>query len=187
VLSPEGVDALLGHIDTGDALGVRDRALFELIYSSGLRVSEAAGLLVANLHMEEGFLIVRGKGDKERIVPFGRDAQKWLREWLQNWRPSLVGRRAVPTVFVNSRGKPLSRKGMWFRFQGAEAASGVEAKVHTLRHSFATHLLSGGADLRSVQELLGHADLKTTQIYTHLTDRTLGEAHGKYFLEGTHG
>jgi integrase/recombinase XerD len=133
---------------------------------------------------------VRGKGGKERIVPFGEDAKRWLNEWLMHWRPVLVGNRIIPNVFVNSRGNPLSRKGIWMRFQGIEDRSGVYGKVHTLRHSFATHLLSGGADLRSVQELLGHADLATTQIYTHIAQEQLKACHEKYFpghREGIHG
>jgi integrase/recombinase XerD len=162
---------------------VRDRALFELIYSCGLRISEAALLLTANVHLDERVLQVTGKGDKERIAPFGDDAQKWLSEWLTNWRGELVGKRAVPNVFVNYLGEPLSRKGIWMRFQGLETRSGLESKVHTLRHSFATHLLSGGADLRSVQELLGHADLATTQIYTHIAQDSLQAAHRQFFPE----
>jgi integrase/recombinase XerD len=172
------------------ALHIRDRALFEVIYSCGLRISEAAGLLTANVHLDTQILIVRGKGDKERIVPFGEEAKKWLNEWLMHWRPVLVGNRIIPNVFVNSRGNPLSRKGIWMRFQGIEDKSGVYGKVHTLRHSFATHLLSGGADLRSVQELLGHSDLATTQIYTHIAQEQLKACHEKYcpgHREGIHG
>lgn len=181
VLSVEQVDSLFKVIDTNKPLGIRDRALYELIYSCGLRISEASSLLVSNVHFDEGIIIVRGKGDKERIVPFGQDAKEWLVKYLGQVRPSLVGNREVPQVFVNSRGKPLSRKGIWKNFQNLEAKSGITAKVHTLRHSFATHLLSGGADLRSVQELLGHSDLKTTQIYTHVDDEQLREYHSGYF------
>jgi integrase/recombinase XerD len=181
VLSEKQVDAFLDAIEPNDALRVRDRALFEVIYSCGLRISEAVTLRCANVHLGEQFLIVRGKGDKERIVPFGNEAKQWLGEWLGNWRPVLVGSRIVPNVFVNYRGQPLSRKGIWKRFQEIEVNSGVNAKVHTLRHSFATHLLSGGADLRSVQELLGHSDLATTQIYTHVAQDQLRSCHEKYF------
>ncbi len=154
VLSVEQVDALLASIDISDALGVRDRALFELVYSCGLRISEAAGLLIGNLHLSEMLLLARGKGDKERIVP---------------------------QVFVNYKGEPISRKGIWKRFKELEALTGIDCKVHTLRHSFATHLLSGGADLRSVQALLGHSDLATTQIYTHVSDSQLRDYHKEYF------
>lgn len=181
VLSVEQVDRLLGSIDTTTPLGVRDRALFELIYSCGLRISEAAGLQVSNLHLKERILIVKGKGDKERMIPFGESAKSWLIQYLEEVRPILVGRKVVPEVFVNYRGEPLSRKGIWKNFKEFEVKAGVFAKVHTLRHSFATHLLAGGMDLRSVQELLGHADLATTTIYTHVDDRQLREGHREYF------
>ena len=181
VLSVEQVDSLLASIDCSTPLGLRDRALYELIYSCGLRISEASGLLLANVHFAERMIIVRGKGDKERIVPFGTVAEHWLRRWLYEARPALVGQKQVPEVFVNRNGERLSRKGIWKNFQTLEAKSGVHAKVHTLRHSFATHLLSGGADLRAVQELLGHSDLSTTQIYTHIDDGQLHEYHGTYF------
>lgn len=181
VLSVNQVDNLLGSIDISKPLGVRDAALFELIYSCGLRISEAAGLLVQNVHLNEQLILVCGKGDKERLVPFGETAKHKLVAYLNDVRPNLVGKRAVSEVFVNYRGEPMSRKGIWKRFQDYEAVSGVHAKVHTLRHSFATHLLAGGADLRSVQELLGHSDLATTQIYTHVDDAQLRNSHTKYF------
>ncbi|HBB41995.1 MAG TPA: recombinase XerD [Treponema sp.] len=181
VLTVEQVDTLLDVVDTSTPLGIRDRALFELIYSCGLRISEASSLLVSNVHFDEKLILVRGKGDKERLVPFGAVAEEWLKKWLNEARPQIVGSRQIPQVFVNFRGQPLSRKGIWKNFQNLEKKSGVEAKVHTLRHSFATHLLSGGADLRSVQELLGHSDLSTTQIYTHIDDEQLSEYHAGYF------
>ena len=181
VLSVEQIDALLGSIDTSTPSGKRDDALFELIYSCGLRISEACTLKVSNVHLEEKLILVRGKGDKERIVPFGERALEKILVYMNEVRPALVKGRNVAELFVNYRGEPISRKGVWKRFQELEALSGVEAKVHTLRHSFATHLLSGGADLRSVQELLGHSDLSTTTIYTHVTDRQLEDAHDKYF------
>lgn len=181
VLSVEQVDSLLSCIDVSTPSGKRDDALFELIYSCGLRISEACTLTVANVHLEEKLILVRGKGDKERIVPFGDRALEKILVYMNEVRPQLVGRRNVAELFVNYRGEPISRKGVWKRFKELEAMSGVEAKVHTLRHSFATHLLQGGADLRSVQELLGHSDLSTTTIYTHVTDRQLEEAHEKFF------
>ena len=181
VLSLEEVEALLGSIDTSTVLGKRDDALYELIYSCGLRISEACSLLIANVHMEEGLILVRGKGNKERLIPFGGVARKKLELYLNEVRPKLVKERHVAEVFVNYKGNPISRKGVWKRFQELEALSGVNSKVHTLRHSFATHLLSGGADLRSVQELLGHSDLSTTTVYTHVTDNQLEQAHEKYF------
>ena len=181
VLSVEQIDVLLGSIDTTTLSGKRDDALFELIYSCGLRISEACTLQLANVHLDEKLILVRGKGDKERIVPFGDRALEKILVYLNEVRPVLVGQRNVAELFVNYRGEPISRKGVWKRFQELEALSGVDAKVHTLRHSFATHLLAGGADLRSVQELLGHSDLSTTTIYTHVTDRQLEDAHEKYF------
>jgi len=181
VLTVEQIDALLACIDTSTASGKRDDALFELIYSCGLRISEACTLKLANVHLEERLILVHGKGDKERLVPFGERALEKMLVYLNEVRPELVKGRSVAEFFVNYRGEPISRKGVWKRFKELEALSGVEAKVHTLRHSFATHLLEGGADLRSVQELLGHSDLSTTTIYTHVTDKQLEEAHEKYF------
>ncbi len=181
VLSVEQTDKLLSSIDVSTPLGVRDDALFELIYSCGLRISEACSLKVANVHFEEHLILVHGKGDKERLVPFGEVAAQKLEKYMNEVRPGLVKGRNISEVFVNYKGEPISRKGVWKRFQEMEALSGVQSKVHTLRHSFATHLLAGGADLRSVQELLGHSDLSTTTIYTHVTDRQLEDAHKKYF------
>ena len=181
VLSIEQIDALLDCIDKRTLSGKRDDALFELVYSCGLRISEVCTLKLANLHLEERLILVHGKGDKERLVPFGDRAYEKILVYLNEVRPELVKGRNVAELFVNYRGEPISRKGVWKRFQELEALSGVEAKVHTLRHSFATHLLQGGADLRSVQELLGHSDLSTTTIYTHVTDKQLEEAHEKYF------
>lgn len=185
VLSIEQVDALLAVIDTSTPLGLRDRALFELVYSSGLRISEVANLVLQNVHLQERIVWVRGKGDKERLVPFGDEAALHIKNWLDHGRYKLVGSRIVAELFVNYQGKPISRKGIWKRFQEIETLSGVSAKVHTLRHSFATHLLAGGADLRSVQELLGHADLSTTQIYTHIDNDALHAYHKEYFPKRT--
>ena len=181
VLSVDQVEKLLSVIDKNTPLGIRDDALFELIYSCGLRISEAASLLISNVHLNEQVLLVHGKGDKERVVPFGETALKKISLYLDEVRPNLVGTKNINEVFVNYKGEPISRKGIWKRFQELETLSGVNAKVHTLRHSFATHLLQGGADLRSVQELLGHSDLSTTTIYTHVDDEQLREAHEKYF------
>ena len=181
VLSIEQIDALLDCIDKKTLSGKRDDALFELVYSCGLRISEVCTLKLANVHLEERLILVHGKGDKERLVPFGERAYEKILVYLNEVRPELVKGRNVAELFVNYRGEPISRKGVWKRFQELESLSGVEAKVHTLRHSFATHLLQGGADLRSVQELLGHSDLSTTTIYTHVTDKQLEDAHEKYF------
>lgn len=181
VLSVEQVDALLSVIDTNDALGIRDAALFELVYSCGLRISEASFLLMSNVHLAEQIILVRGKGDKERLIPFGERAKEKLVRYLNEARPLLLGKKNASEVFVNYAGTRYTRKGIWKNFHRYAMLAGVEAKVHTLRHSFATHLLQGGADLRSVQELLGHADLSTTQIYTHVENETLRSAHEKYF------
>ena len=181
VLSVDEVEKLLDSIDVSTTLGIRDRALFEIIYSSGLRISEVSGLLFQNVYLKEGILFVLGKGNKERLVPFGEDAKTWLSKWIEEERPKIVGRKNVPYVFVNYLGKQFSRKGIWKRFQEIKALSGVDSKVHTLRHSFATHLLQGGADLRSVQQLLGHSDLATTQIYTHVDNSELKDFHKEFF------
>lgn len=181
VLNPEEVDRFLETIDVETPNGLRDRALFELIYSCGLRISEAAALSFDRLYMKENLIRVVGKRKKERIVPFGAEASLWLERYLKEARPHLEKRRASDLVFLNQEGKGISRKGIWKRFSGIRAASGVTAKVHTFRHSFATHLLAGGADLRTVQELLGHSDISSTQIYTHIEEEALQSYHREYF------
>lgn len=183
VLSIDEIDHLLSSIDITTLSGKRDDALFELIYSCGLRISEACDLKISNLHMNEHIIMVHGKGDKERLVPFGERAEKKLLVYLNEVRPVFSNGKTVPEVFLNYRGERISRKGVWKRFTQIEKMAGIDAKVHTLRHSFATHLLKGGADLRSVQELLGHSDLSTTQIYTHITDEQIEKAHEKYFYD----
>ncbi len=184
VLSVEQVEQLLAAIDIGSAGGLRDRALFELIYSAGLRISEAVALDVGNLYVREGLVLVKGKGDKERLVPLGEEAITWLNRYLSEGRSQLMKNQTERAVFLNRRGTRLSRKGMWKRFHELTQAVGISAKVHTLRHSFATHLLEGGADLRAVQELLGHADIGTTQIYTHIDTEDLREYHNRYHPRG---
>jgi integrase/recombinase XerD len=185
VLSPEEVDRVLDTVDLDDPVGLRDRALFELIYSCGLRVSEAVELPLGRLFLEEGLVRITGKGDKQRLVPLGAEAKRWISAYLQYGRPALAGRPgSCDKVFLSRRGTGISRKGIWKRFKQTAAAAGVEAKVHTLRHSFATHLLQGGADLRAVQELLGHADIGTTQIYTHVDQDDLAAAHRKFHPRG---
>ncbi len=181
VLALKEIERLLASIDVSDPGGIRDRALFELIYSCGLRISEAAGLTFDALFLKERILRVTGKRRKERIVPFGEAAARWLTVYLDTARPALAKGRRSDRVFLNHQGRGISRKGVWKRFSQARHLSGVEGKVHTLRHSFATHLLAGGADLRTVQELLGHSDIATTQIYTHVDPEALGEYHREYF------
>ncbi|MFA7566113.1 MAG: site-specific tyrosine recombinase XerD [Alkalispirochaeta sp.] len=184
VLSVEQIEELLAAIDLSNPGGLRDRALYELIYSAGLRISEAVALDLTHLYLQEGLILVRGKGDKERLVPFGEEAVCWMRRYLDESRPKLVKGPGERAVFVNRLGSRLSRKGMWKRFHELTQAVGITAKVHTLRHSFATHLLEGGADLRAVQELLGHADIGTTQIYTHIDTEDLKEYHHQYHPRG---
>jgi integrase/recombinase XerD len=181
VLAPEQVDHFLSSIDLGTPNGLRDRALFELIYSCGLRISEAATLTFDGLYLKERLIRVVGKRKKERIIPFGDEAAAWLERYLEAARPGFVKSRQSEYVFLNQEGKGISRKGIWKRFSGIRTVSGVSAKVHTFRHSFATHLLAGGADLRTVQELLGHSDISTTQIYTHIDEEALQGYHREYF------
>jgi integrase/recombinase XerD len=180
-LPAESIDALLSLIDTGAPAGLRDRALFELVYSSGLRVSEAVSLNIDDCFFNEAVVRVTGKGRKERLVPFGSAAEEALLRYLREGRPSLLkaGRKSN-ALFLNRLGQRLSRKGIWKNYAALAARNGTSSKLHALRHSFATELLSGGADLRSVQELLGHADISTTQIYTHVAVSSLEEAHKKY-------
>ena len=187
-LSVEDVEALLAQPQGEDPLALRDRAMLEVAYASGLRVSELCALQRSRVDLAQRALSVSGKGSKERSVPFGRAAERALREYLERGRPSLVeagrgGRRRAPrrhdAVFVNAHGRPLSRMGFWKILRGHARGAGIAGRVHphTLRHSFATHLLQGGADLRVVQELLGHASVATTAIYTHLDRAYLREVH----------
>lgn len=183
-LSVEDIDTLLDSIDVSTHSGLRDRALFELIYSCGLRISEACTLKCSNIFNNDSVIKVIGKGNKHRIVPEGDAAEYWLKKYIQEARPLMLKNRKTDFVFLNIRGEPISRKGVWKRFKEIAVACGIESRVHTLRHSFATHLLTGGADLRSVQEMLGHADIATTQIYTHLARNDLKECHKQYHPEG---
>ncbi len=180
VLSLDEVETFLSAIDESTPNGVRDRALFELIYSCGLRISEASDLRMDRVYLEEGLVRVLGKGSKERVVPMGGEAVERLKAYFLEARGALLKGARSDWVFVNRSGKRLTRKGIWKRFTETRERAGLEAKVHTLRHSFATHLLSGGADLRSVQELLGHADISTTQIYTHIDAEELHRYHSDF-------
>jgi integrase/recombinase XerD len=180
VHSREAVDEMLNTVDIGTPNGVRDRALFEFIYSSGLRVSEAVALNLGDIFFSEGIARVLGKGNKERLVVFGAEAESWLKKYVEEARPILAGPRRSSGLFISRTGKRLSRKGIWKNYAGITAQIGMSSRIHSLRHSFATELLSGGADLRSVQELLGHADLSTTQIYTHVDNSMLKDSHKRY-------
>ncbi|GMO34215.1 MAG: site-specific tyrosine recombinase [Termitinemataceae bacterium] len=180
VMPLEKVDSLLELISTDTVSGKRDAALFELVYSSGLRISEAVGLNVDDVFFDEAILRVTGKGGKQRFVPFGARAEDALKCYLSEARSCLLGKKRSDALFINRLGGRLSRKGIWKNYAALAKQNGTGTKLHTLRHSFATELLSGGADLRSVQELLGHANLATTQIYTHVNVSKLKEEHKKY-------
>jgi len=181
VLDKDTVENLLDNINTNGLKGSRDRCLFELIYSAGLRVSEAASLNVNDIDIEGKIAKVRGKGKKERIVLFGKEAEDQLKLYLSFTRPKLAGKiDKSKALFLNRRGRRISRKGIWKNYTNYAALTGTTSHIHTLRHSFATGLLENGADLRSVQELLGHANLATTQIYTHVNTAILRENHRRY-------
>jgi integrase/recombinase XerD len=179
VLTRDEVARLLAQPRGSDPAALRDRALLETMYACGLRASEAIGLELSELDLETGILRARGKGSKERIVPIGSKAIATLRAYLERGRPRLVGLRDEPRVFVNQRGGGLSRQGLYKIVQRHARTAGLEDRMspHTLRHTFATHLLAGGCDLRSLQEMLGHADIGTTQIYTHLSAGRLREVY----------
>ena len=182
VLDVGDVEKLLEAPDPASPLYWRDRALLELAYASGVRVSELIALKVRDLDLDEGLATVLGKGSKERLVPVGRSAARALGVYLREVRPRLVRGDAEGTVFLNHRGRPLTRMGVWTILRRHVKRAGITRRVtpHTLRHSFATHLLEGGADLASVQEMLGHADISTTQIYTHVEREYLRDVHRKY-------
>jgi integrase/recombinase XerD len=171
---------MLASVDLSTPLGIRDRALLELIYSAGLRVSEAVSLNVADIFLAEGIARVTGKGDRERLVVFGAEAEQWLKRYLSESRPLLSRSRRISALFIGRSGRRLSRKGIWKNYAALTTQLGMGSRLHSLRHSFATELLAGGADLRSVQELLGHVDLSTTQIYTHVNNSMLRENHNRY-------
>jgi integrase/recombinase XerD len=183
VLSGAEVQALLDRPDPTKPLGRRDRAMFELMYASGLRVSEITELTLQQVRLDHGYLIVRGKGDKERLVPIGELASEALKDYLESARPGLLrGGASPPEVFVNNRGQKLTRQGVWKLIKQYAVQAGVQQNLtpHMLRHSFATHLLENGADLRSLQAMLGHANISTTQIYTHVTRTRLKEIHARF-------
>ena len=186
VMNREEIDALIKAPDTETAFGLRDRAFFEVLYATGLRVSELIGLRMDNLNFDTGFVIVTGKGSKQRIVPLGEVALGWLRSYLTQVRPVLIKRSGNSFVFVNRGGAAMSRQGFWKLIKKYSLSAGITKKIspHTLRHSFATHILEGGADLRSVQVMLGHADIQTTQIYTHVANTTLKKIHDTYHPRG---
>jgi len=181
VLTYAEVKRLLESVSKSDPIALRDRALLEVMYGCGLRASEAVGLDVNEVDLRRGFVRPHGKGNKERIVPLGREAAAAVTRYLRSGRPELIGSRAESRLFVNFRGGPLTRQGLYKIIRRHAKKVGLEGRMspHTLRHSFATHLLSGGCDLRSVQEMLGHADVATTQLYTHLSGERIKEVYFK--------
>ena len=185
-LTQAQVEALLGAPDLATALGLRDRAMLELMYASGLRVSELVTLKTWNVGMNEGVLRVMGKGGKERLVPFGEVAQQWLETYLRDARTAILGRQQTDDLFVTARGSGMTRVMFWMIVKKYALAAGITAPLspHTLRHAFATHLLNHGADLRVVQLLLGHADISTTTIYTHVARERLRQIHAQHHPRG---
>ena len=186
ILSEAQVEALLAAPDTDRPLGLRDRTMIELMYASGLRVSELVGLKTVYLSLDEGALRVTGKGSKERLVPFGAEAHAWVRRYLSEARAAILKGQASDALFVTARGGPMTRQMFWKLIKAHALKAGIHAPLspHTLRHAFATHLLNHGADLRAVQMLLGHADISTTTIYTHVARERLKALHAMHHPRG---
>ena len=186
-LSETQVEALLSAPDTDDAIGLRDRAMIELLYATGLRVSELVSLEYLSVNLQQGVVRVMGKGNKERLVPMGDEAVNWVQQYLDEARPDIMqGKGISPYLFVTKRGGGMTRQAFWYLIKRHALNVGIRQKIspHTLRHAFATHLLNYGADLRVVQLLLGHSDLSTTQIYTHVAKARLQVLHQKHHPRG---
>jgi integrase/recombinase XerD len=181
-LTLEQVDALIAQPDVSAPLGLRDRALIELLYATGVRVSELVSVRIADLHLADHYMTCIGKGSKERLIPIGEQASDWIQRYQRTARGELLKGRASPRLFVNARGGPLSRVGFWkiLKRYARAAALPPTLSPHVLRHSFATHLLDRGADLRAIQMMLGHADLSTTQIYTHVLEARLRTVYDRF-------
>ena len=183
-LSVEDVDRLITQPDVSTPRGLRDRALIELLYATGMRVSELVGLRPPDVNLDACYLTCTGKGDKQRIVPIGDEAARWVRDYVREARPKLLARRSSPRLFVNARGggSGLTRVGFWKILKGYARQAGLSRTLspHMLRHSFATHLLERGADLRAIQMMLGHADLSTTQIYTHVLEQRMRSIYDRF-------
>jgi integrase/recombinase XerD len=183
-LSVEDVDRLVRQPDVSTTRGLRDRALIELLYATGMRVSELVGLRPGDVNLDACYLTCTGKGDKQRIVPIGDEAARWVREYVRDARPKLLGKRSSPRLFVNARGggPGLTRVGFWkiLKVYARQAGLPRTLSPHMLRHSFATHLLERGADLRAIQMMLGHADLSTTQIYTHVLEQRMRAIYDRF-------
>jgi integrase/recombinase XerD len=185
-LSEAQVEALLAAPDPDSPLGLRDRTMMELMYASGLRVSELVGLKTVHVGLNEGALRVTGKGSKERMVPFGQEAHDWLRRYLADARAVILHGQVSDALFVTARGGPMTRQMFWILIKRHARQAGIQVPLspHTLRHAFATHLLNHGADLRAVQMLLGHADISTTTIYTHVARERLRQLHARHHPRG---
>jgi integrase/recombinase XerD len=186
VLAVDEVSQLLNSPDTTNPLGARDAAMLELLYAAGLRVSELVNLKLQDINLEAGFVRVFGKGSKERVVPIGLPAQKKIAFYIEGARKAALKKRLSPYLFIGRAGNPLTRQGFWklLRCYADQARIHKKISPHSLRHSFATHLLEGGADLRAVQVMLGHVDISTTQIYTHVTRKHLKALHQKFHPRG---
>jgi integrase/recombinase XerD len=186
ILSRDEMDRILEQPDKGTKSALRDKAMLELLYATGLRVSELISLHMSNINWQVGYLVTMGKGSKERVVPIGKSAYDCLYRYVQEARPAFLERHPSDALFLNKSGNPFTRQGFWKLVKKYAAQAGLQKKVHphTFRHSFATHLMEGGADLRSLQMMLGHADIATTQIYTHITREELKEIHRKYHPRG---
>jgi len=185
-LSEADVEALLAAPNVKTPLGMRDRTMFEVLYAAGLRVSELVGLKVFEVNLDAGVLRILGKGSKERLVPLGEEAVDWVRRYIKEFRPSLLKKKSSDHLFVTARGAGMSRQAFWQNIKryGARAVPGKHFSPHVLRHAFATHLINHGADLRVVQLLLGHADISTTQIYTHVARERMKALHAKHHPRG---
>ena len=186
ILTVDEVEILLHSMETDTWQGVRNLAMMEIIYGAGLRVSELVSMKMENIDLTAGFVRIFGKGAKERIVPLGTHARSRTEHWLKQGRPRLLKGVSSPYLFIARAGRPMTRQGFWKMVKKTAAAAGISKNVtpHTFRHSFATHLLEGGADLRSVQTMLGHSDISTTQIYTHISKDYLVEMHKKFHPRG---
>ena len=185
-LTESEVEALLAAPDTQTLLGLRDRTMLEVLYASGLRVSELVNLTIMQLNLQQGVIRVSGKGNKERLVPLGEEAVSWLQRYIQDARFALLNGQACDALFVTQRREAMTRQAFWYMIKRHAQTAGIEKALspHTLRHAFATHLLNHGADLRVVQMLLGHSDLSTTQIYTHVARARLKDLHARHHPRG---
>jgi len=186
ILTLKEVEQLLGQPNSQTPLGIRDRTMLEVLYATGMRVSELTKLPVQQVNLEGGYVLVFGKGSKERIIPLGSEAMKWIALYLNSARERLAKRKESPSLFINRSGRGMSRQQFWKNIKAYGRRAGIRKRIspHLLRHSFASHLLEGGADLRSVQLMLGHADISTTQIYTHVTGERLKKIHQRYHPRG---